>query len=96
MSAPTWKPAPPPAPHKVTGMRGRDKQADLRTVARLWLSDSYVRAGLGCVTTKALRALGMESPPMWDAKRWRRLERYVADLVQAVPAHLHSLMEDAA
>jgi len=87
---------PPPAPHKVTGMRGRDKQADLRAVARLWLSDPYVRQGLGCVTTKVCQVLDIDPPSTWSTKRWRRLERYAYDLVEAVPAQLYTLMEDAA
>ena len=95
MNAPTWTPPLPPAPHKVTGMRGRDKQADLRAVARLWLSDSYVRAGWGDVTFKVTTVLGMERPQPWESRKWRRVERYVSDLIEAVPAHLHSLMDAA-
>lgn len=85
----------PPTPHKVTGLRGRDKMTDLKTVARLWLSDAYVRGWHGDVTGKALDAMGIERPPMWDGKRYRRLERYVTDLLQAVPAYLHGLTETA-
>jgi hypothetical protein len=84
-----------PVPGVIVGMRGRDKANDLRTVARLWLSDPYLRAGMGCVTTKALQALKMEPPPAWERRRWNRVERYVADLVKAVPAYLKQTIDRA-
>ena len=83
----------PPVPHKIVVLRGRNKSTDLIAVARLWLSDVYVRAGMGDVTGKALDVMGIERPDVWDVRRYVRLERYVADLLKAVPAYLYGLME---
>lgn len=85
----------PPVPRKITGLRGRDKNADLISVARLWLSDAYVRAQYGAVVFKVLELLNIERPNTLDRPRWRRLERYAEDLLGAVPAYLYNLLDES-
>lgn len=82
-----------PATHKIVGLRRRNKNNDLVLIARLWLSDGYVRMRYGDVTYKALEVLGIEPPPAWEQKRYKRLESYVEDLLLAVPAYLYGLTE---